>query len=389
LLFALHGVLAAVCLGWVVILLASLPSFLRRRLLEPLARPPESWPKVSVIVTALDEETSIEAALRTLLAATYPQLEIVAVNDRSRDRTGAIIDALAREEPRLKPVHIQELPAGWLGKVHAMAQGAKVATGQWLLFTDADVHFEHQVLERAVAVAVDEHLDHLTLWPKMIGRSLLMRTALVAFGATLILLLRPHRVGRPGSKAIVGIGAFNLVRRAALDQSPGLEWLKMEVVDDSGLAKLIVDSGGKSAYRSAGDSLWLEWYPSTAALIRGLEKNTYAAFSHFRISVFVRKALLACLLLAGPYVAVWGPTPWWLKAGGCVVFGTWVAMAWLTSRIMGFGPLPAVLAPWVGAAVLLVASCRSTLLCWRQGGIYWRGTFYPVAELRAGARLKL
>ena len=80
---------------------------------------PERWPKLSVVVAALNEEATIEPALRSLAACSYPNLEIIVVNDRSTDRTGAIIDAVAREHPAVRPLHIQELPAGWLGKVHA------------------------------------------------------------------------------------------------------------------------------------------------------------------------------------------------------------------------------------------------------------------------------
>ncbi|MFO0260237.1 MAG: glycosyltransferase family 2 protein, partial [Planctomycetota bacterium] len=181
--------------SWLGVAALSLRSFLEPRPLEPLEPQPTPWPLVSVIVTALDEEATIEPALRTLLSASYPELELIAVNDRSRDRTGEVIDRLAADSPRLQPVHIRELPGGWLGQVHAMDTGARAARGEWLLFTDADVHFGPTVIERAIQVCQRERLDHLTLWPRLEGRGLVLRAALVAFMTNLLLLLRPHRIG--------------------------------------------------------------------------------------------------------------------------------------------------------------------------------------------------
>lgn len=383
------GVLTGLSLSWLVVAAFSLRSFLDPRPLEPLERRTTDWPLVSVIVTALDEEATIEPALRTLLAATYPRLELIAVNDRSRDRTGEVIDRLAAESPRLRAVHIRELPAGWLGKVHAMATGAEAARGDWLLFTDADVHYGAAVIERAIQVGERERLDHLTLWPRLVGEGAALRAALVAFMTNLLLLLRPHRIGGEQSRGFVGIGAFNLVRREALARTPGLEWLRMEIVDDSGLARMLVDHGCRSSWRSAVEELSVEWYPSLGAMIRGLEKNMYGAFSHFRLDVFLLKLAAILPFVIGPYLAILVPGPWWQKAAGLSVFGVWISLAWLAARPAGYGLADAILAPFLGAGVMFAALARSTWMTLRNRGIRWRGTFYPLAELRAGARLKL
>jgi cellulose synthase/poly-beta-1,6-N-acetylglucosamine synthase-like glycosyltransferase len=381
--------LAGLCIAWFIVAALALPSFLNPRRLEHLDDQPRDWPLVSVIVTALDEESTIEPALRTLLASSYPNLELIAVNDRSRDGTGAVIDRLAREDSRLQPIHITELPAGWLGKVHAMSRGAERASGEWLLFTDADVHFRDRVIERVIAVVERERLDHFTLWPNLLGKTVPLRAALIAFTTNLLILLRPHRLGGENSRGFVGVGAFNLVRRTALSKTPGLQWLKMEIVDDTGLAKMMVEQGFRSSWRSAGDSLTVEWYPSIPTMIRGLEKNMYGAFSHFRLSVFLTKFLLIVPFILAPYFAVFSFSPWWLVASGLMVFGIWWLLSGLTAAAAGFGIAEALLAPFVGAAIMFLALARSTWLTLRNGGIRWRGTFYPLKELQAGARLKL
>src|SRR2546423_821839 len=125
-------------------------------------------PPLSVVVPALNEEATVEAAMRTLLALDYPDLEIIGVDDRSTDETGAILDRLAAEDARLRVTHVRELPPGWLGKNHALHVGSAVARGEWILFTDADVHFERDALRRAVRYAVYRRLDHLVVVPQVL-----------------------------------------------------------------------------------------------------------------------------------------------------------------------------------------------------------------------------
>jgi cellulose synthase/poly-beta-1,6-N-acetylglucosamine synthase-like glycosyltransferase len=131
-------------------------------------KPIDRYPSVSVVVAARDEEAGVGAALGSVLDQDYPgSLEVVAVNDRSTDRTGTIIADLAAKRPdRLRPLEVEVLPEGWLGKNHALYRGAAEAGGEWLLFTDADVRFSPDCLELAMRYAEIERLDHLTLAPE-------------------------------------------------------------------------------------------------------------------------------------------------------------------------------------------------------------------------------
>lgn len=349
---------------------------------------PERWPKLSVVVAALNEEATIEPALRSLAACTYPNLEIIVINDRSTDRTGEIIDAVAREHPAIRPLHIQELPAGWLGKVHALHRGTQAASGEWLLYTDADVHFEPGALEQAIRFSLSERLDHLAALPYLRAATRLERAALVSFGVALSLTARPHRIGKPGSKAFLGVGAFNLVRRAKLESTPGFEWIKMEVADDSGLAQLIVVNGGRSRFVRAYDLLNLEWYPSLKALVKGLEKNIYGVFAFYRAPIFFLKMCLLLPLLSAPFAAMLLGSPW-VAAVGLLAVSANAAVAVYASVRSGFGVLEGILSPFVGTGVMIWALLLSAIACWRDGGIRWRGTLYALADLRAGQRVKL
>jgi len=125
--------------------------------------PDAACPRISVLFSARDEEEKLPAALRTLMEIDYPDFEVVAVDDRSQDRTGEILDAFAAAYPRLRVVHVDRLPEGWLGKPHGLEKAYDASSGEWLLFTDADVRFKPDVLRRAISLEKIHNLDHLTL----------------------------------------------------------------------------------------------------------------------------------------------------------------------------------------------------------------------------------
>ena len=129
-------------------------------------------PKISVIVPARNEEAQIRNGLCTLLQSTGVDLEIIAVEDRSTDSTGRIMDEIAATNSRLKVIHITELPEGWLGKNHAMHVASEQATGELLLFTDGDIIYEPPAIEIAVRHFVRKKLQHLCLLPRMLPGSI-------------------------------------------------------------------------------------------------------------------------------------------------------------------------------------------------------------------------
>ena len=137
--------------------------------LEMIAQIAGRVPRVTIVVAARNEEAKIEEGLRSLLALDYPEIEIIAVDDRSTDATGELMDSIARESAgKLHIEHVSALPAGWLGKTHAMWIAGRKATGDWILFTDADVIFSPDSLRRAIAYIETERADHLVLFPTMI-----------------------------------------------------------------------------------------------------------------------------------------------------------------------------------------------------------------------------
>src|SRR3984885_14667241 len=175
-------------------------------------------PLVSIIVPARNEEESIEQALRTLLALDYDNYEVIAVNDRSTDRTGEIMEKIAARagtQGLLGVIQHQELPAGWLGKAHAMWTATNAATGDWLLFTDADVLFKPDSVRRALAYAEAEKADHVVLFPRMIMKQPGEYMMTAFFHTMFVFGHRPWKVADPKSQDHMGVGAFNLIRQSA------------------------------------------------------------------------------------------------------------------------------------------------------------------------------
>ena len=343
----------------------------------------KNYPKLSVIIAARNEAHTIENALKSVLAQKYPNLEIILVNDRSTDGTDEILAKLAEKDPRVSIHHVEELPSGWLGKVHAMHQGFLRSTGEWLLFTDADVHFEKGCIDRIIDVAERGSVDYLCVVPEVQARQSLLKALYTVSLSSFFLATRIWEV--KNQKAFVGVGACGLVRRSQLAKSPGLSWLKMEVVDDLALAQLIWQTEGKLDVYWGRECLGVEWYPSLGDLIRGLEKNLFAGaqYQYWRASLGINGILFVAV---APWLSILSGD-WLLSLAAVGAFsGYW--LAWISGdKAQGVGWLERLISPLL-LFVIAWALARSTFRTWRQGGIQWRETFYSIAALRRGQRLK-
>ena len=360
---------------------------LQRLIDQPCPAPSGGWPTLSVVITACDEAKTIEPALRSLLKADYPTLELIAVDDRSTDGTGALLDVLAAEDPRLQVIHIETLPSGWLGKVHALDQGIRRATGDFVLFCDADVHFAPGALRHAIAVAESRGRDHLAVLPELLAGDTPMRAALLGFGAAFFATLRADRVEEQSAEAYIGVGAFNLVRRRAYEQSAGFPWLKMEVADDVGLGMALKRSGARcSLYLGAG-LLTLTWYENVRAMVHGLEKNLFGTVSRYRLwRLLLQLPFLFAVVLA-PFVACVYQL-WPLQLLGVLALAASYRYYYEIGRIAHY-PRYTVLLGQFGNLIVIYALLRSAYLTLRRKGIIWRGTFYSIDELKREQRVKL
>ncbi len=350
---------------------------------------PEHWPSVSVIVPARNEADKLGPAVQTLLEEDYQRLEIVLVNDRSSDATGEIIERAAEQDERVTAVHISELPQGWMGKVHALDTGLAASSCEFVLFTDADAHFKRGTLGKAVGYCLEKKLDHLAGFPELWRTNIVLESVIWVFiRGFLMLLSRPWAACKPGARAYMGIGAFNLVRRAAFEATEGFEWLRREVADDMGVGLLMKRSGARCGSMAAFGYVGLEWYGSLGEAARGAEKG-FATVSQFSL---VRTLAIGAVMLGMEIAPVLTMVPLFFDKVriigylGVVVFGAFVFSVvvlgrWGKGRILPglFGPLAVWLLVWMFV--------RAGIVGWRRGGVAWRGTLYGADELRGGGRV--
>lgn len=341
-------------------------------------------PHVSIIVPARNEQEHIEESLTRLLQLDYPSYEVIAVNDRSTDRTGELMDRIAagpEAHARLSVIHVAELPAGWLGKVHAMWAGAKQAGSEWLLFTDADVLFRSESLTRALQYAESEHADHLVLFPRLVMHSP-GETMMVAFFQTLFVFgHRPWKVADPKAKDHMGVGAFNLVRRSVYEAIGTYEALRFEVLDDMKLGKLIKNAGYAQRNVFGHDLISLRWVKGAMGMVNNLTKNFFAIMSFQPLRALSSAFLLAFLNLM-PLLGLWLAHGWARLPYAIALasmLGIYVGMSWMSDV-----PAYYFLLHPVSAALFVYIMLRSMFLTLARGGIVWRGTFYPLEELRRG-----
>jgi cellulose synthase/poly-beta-1,6-N-acetylglucosamine synthase-like glycosyltransferase len=365
-------------------------------LTQPEWNPPQdaALPSLTIVVPARNEEVEIEAALRSLLQLNYPQYQVVAVNDRSTDQTGAIMDRLMAEPGsagKLRVLHVRDLPSGWLGKLHAMWLGSKRNASQgnaaqqnqsdWLLFTDADCVFHPDSLRRAIhyATANATAVDHLVLFPTAHMKTLGERMMISFPQVMSSFVVRPWRVRDPKARDYIGVGAFNLIRRSAYDAIGTYEKLRLEVVDDLKLGETIKKAGLRQDVVFGPELVTLRWAVGAAGVVANLEKNLFA-FLQFRISLVLAVCAVTFFLCVCPFVGLF-LAPGWARAGFAAAVAM-IALAYtFTGRYMASSPLLFLTCP-IAAIVFAFATLQSAFLALRDGAITWRGTKYPLSELK-------
>jgi hypothetical protein len=348
---------------------------------------PAGAPAVVVIVPARNEQANVGACLESLIGQDYGNLRIVAVDDRSTDGTGAVMKALAEAHGgRMEMIRVAELPAGWLGKTHAMAMAAQDAIAwdrpEYLLFTDADILFRRDAVRRAVAQAQATQADHFVVLPTTIVKSLGEGMLLAFLQVMSLWAVRLWRVeDATAQRDAVGVGAFNLVRTAAYERLGGFAAAPMEILEDLELGRRVKRAGMRQRVAVAPRMVSVHWAAGALGIITGMTKNLFAVF-RFRPVLVLGAAAGMGVFCLGP-VAMLGFRG--TRVAGIIALTAVAGLYGLsgrTSRILwGY----AVGFPVAAAAVMysMLWSMAVTLV---RGGVNWRETFYDLAELRRQAR---
>jgi glycosyltransferase involved in cell wall biosynthesis len=344
-------------------------------------RKPPGGPKVSIVVPACNEAADIEATLNRLLTLEYDNYEVIAVDDRSTDQTGAIMERIASTGPpgRLKVIRIADLPAGWMGKPHAMWSASNLASGDWLVFTDADVLFKPDSLRRALAYAESESADHLVLFPRMIMKHPGEKMMIAFFQTLFVFGHRPWKVADPKTKDHIGVGAFNMIRRKVYEALGTYKALRFDVLDDMKLGKVVKNGGYAQRNVFGEDLISIRWAKGAWGVVENLTKNFFAIMS-FQWP----RALASCFALAFlnlmPFIGVVLAHGWARLGYGVALFSMFSIYVGM-SRKSDIPPYYFLLHP-VSTTLFVYTMLRSTFLTLARGGVVWRGTFYPLEELK-------
>jgi len=355
---------------------------------DPAAQLPQcEGPHLSVLLPACNEEATIGVTLRSLLRSTGLRLQIIAIDDRSTDRTGAIMEELATEARSgngphsLLVIHNRELPAGWLGKTHALSMALQHATAPWILLTDGDPIFAPRAVELGLRQAIAERADHLvllaTLITKRVGESLMAATAQAMSQWS----VRLWKVADPRTRDFFGMGCSTFVRVQAFSELGGFDALRMEVIEDVSLGATVKRSGYRSCVALGPGLVSIRWIDGFLGLVTNLEKNGFAAFRYsvpLTILVCLGFAFNAFVPLAALVLGGWG------LAAGLVTYAS-VGLTFQANRRMNqVSPLAAFLFT-LSAATIGFALLRSMVFTLLRDGVNWRGTHYPLSELRRSA----
>jgi cellulose synthase/poly-beta-1,6-N-acetylglucosamine synthase-like glycosyltransferase len=335
---------------------------------------------LSVIVAARNEEKQIRASIQSQLQQTYQKVEWIIVNDRSTDQTGQIMDDLKKEDSRIKVIHIHDLPDGWLGKNHALYTGSKLASGKWLLFTDADVKYEKEAFAKALHYFEKHQIDHLTAAPYLNAKGFWLKSFIAFFLMGFSYFKRPWMANNPKSKIGTGIGAFILITKEAYNGFGTHERIRMRPDDDLQLGMRMKREGYKQRIVTALHLIEVEWYGSLREAFIGLEKNTFAGLN-YRISMVFLAIIGIFVGHILPFITVFSADKTLALISLGNILGSGILYVLIIRRMTLFSPALFLVLP-ITALLFIYSIVRASLLTFKRGGIVWRGTTYRLSELR-------
>jgi chlorobactene glucosyltransferase len=365
---------------WILAFLVILYRYATRRPDLRAYPPAAAGPLVSVIIPARNEARNIERCVRSILAASYPALEVIVVDDRSTDGTGDLVERIAagpEGSGRLRLVRGTELPPGWFGKQWAMIQGYRVARGKLLLFADADTTHRRELIPRAVAALNAEHADLLSVVPRQevvtFWEKLIQPHVFLALQARVGDLRRVNRT-RTEWDALAN-GQFILVTRDSYEAVGTHEAVKNSVADDVMLAQAYVRYGKDIFLVHAPEYMSTRMYGSLREIVDGWSKNLALGAPLMAPPIRVIRTLLPYLMWVPALVWVGPPVAWAAFGWDFAAVATVTSLlTWIVIYAGERAPLHYAFLYPLGAIMVAYIMIRSA---WRGGRkVEWRGRTY-------------
>jgi cellulose synthase/poly-beta-1,6-N-acetylglucosamine synthase-like glycosyltransferase len=348
---------------------------------------PHSKPKVSVILPARNEEGFIERCLNSLIEQDYENYEIIAIDDRSEDRTSEIIKKIAEKSSKIKYVLAGPKPQGWMGKNWACVEGFKKTTGELLLFTDADTYHKNNIISISVAHLLSENLDALTVIPKMLCLDKWTRITLPVLSTFLHTRFSALRVNDSSKKTGYFFGSFFIITRKTYEMVGTHEGVKSEIVEDGALGKKVKEAGCKLKMVRGEHFIEAVWARDWTTLWHGLKRlmtPLYLQASSVAVAIFV--AVLFLLFMPFPilvYSAVFSR----ISESFSILFGVstiatiFVILASALDAKKGLGlPVKYALMSPVGSAIIIGGFASGILNAKSNNAVTWRGRTYSMVD---------
>ncbi len=377
---------AITALIWTAMAVTMIRVSLKTRMMHAYEGPtPADSPSVEIIIPALNEELRVAATVAKVLEQDYPNLRVTVINDRSIDRTGEILDDLAKTLP-IRVIHGEPRPFGWVGKTWAVSQGARGATADWLLFVDADMTLHPRTLATAMHKAEEANVDLVSIIARPEIETFWQGAIAIAVGEILFTMYPTHKINDPNSKVALAAGGFILVKRSTYERVGGHEAVRAEIVEDIQLGKKIKEAGGSLSVHFAPSLAWTHMYGTFRDLWLGLRKNAFAGME-YDLKKYITGAIGGQIMAWTPWVAaVWG-----LIAGDwpLAAVGSWGVAA----QALSVAPMiPYLRTSWLFVFAMPVGSAAYTAIAtssvWHhyRGRIIWKGVTYSAKEVREAGR---
>ena len=355
-------------------------------------QPPGDGPLISVIVPARNEERNIRRCVEALLAQTYPNFEVLVLDDRSTDATAEILAEIAARDTRLQVHSGSELPAGWAGKPHALTQAAALAHGEWLCFVDADTFVAPQVLSSVYSKAEQFHADLFTILTAQELGSFWEKVILPLVFTALSVGFAPRKVNDPQRKDAIANGQFIFIRREIYSSIGGHAAIRNSIVEDKDLAVLVKGSGHRLVIADGRQVASTRMYTSLIEMWEGWTKNIFLGLKGSPAMLLMGAFGATLSLMAALALPAWmlGGFIWWLLGGalqallvmleGVALWGYLVFWRVLAARSMGISAWYALTTP-LGAAVFAAMMFSSAFKVISGRGVTWKGRKYSPADV--------
>jgi chlorobactene glucosyltransferase len=352
--------------------------------------PPSDAPLISVCVPARNEERNIRACVESLLAQDYPNFEVIVLDDRSTDRTSAILRELSTQSDTLRVIHGSDLPEGWAGKPHALFQAAattQVAPRAWLCFVDADTFLSPVTLSSCYARAIETKADMFTIMTFQILGSFWEKVIMPIVMTALSVGFSPRKVNDPDSRDAIANGQFILIKRTVYDAIGGHESVKDQIVEDKAISEQVKWNGYRLIVANGQAVARTRMYTSLSEMWEGWTKNIFLGLSDRPSLMWLGAFGAFILLLAALVLPLWPilGLVWFLQGGGWLALTVilealilWASVISVRAQVasgMGISHWYAFTLP-LGAAVFAAMMFVSAWKVLSGKGITWKGRIY-------------